>query len=450
MSARGSARDAVRVARVAVSWPLERRIPYDAKLLRRSSRSRLRAALAHASERIPRYREQLADAGIDPGEIEGPGDLARLPLLDRRVLHEDPEALVSDLHPRASLIESRSSGSSGMPISFWVDRAAMFEGARLQLRQRQVLRKLTGRSFGHTQLRFGNPRGGGHGRREAFGRVPIGPRLRHRTLAPTSALTPLDEAVAAVAREQPDLIGGVGSYLEGLFERAFELGERFESVRVVSFGGDSMSPSGRELIERRFGIPVQSVYSAIEAPLIGFECEEGQGFHLNVDMLPVRVVDDDGRDLPPGEVGEVVVSNLFCRGTVLINYRLGDRARLLGGRCDCGRVLPRLGPIEGRAYDWLLGPDGERVHPEALGTGFRRLPAVRRFQIVQTGRRRFLVRVVGEGLDPAALAEQLRPSFEGALGAGLELEVVEVARIEPGPSGKVKRVVRELGTSGGR
>lgn len=443
MSAGGRAHDALRAAGVAASWPIERRIPYDAALLRRSARRRARGALAHAAERIPLYRERLDAAGLDPREVEGPADLARLPLLERRVLHEDPDALVSDLHPRESLIESRSSGSSGMPISFWVDRAAMFEGARLELRQRQVLRKLTGKSFGHTQLGFANPRGGGYGRRKAFQRVPLASRLRHRALAPTSALMPLDEAVATVATERPDIVSGFGSYVEALFERALELGERFEGVRLVRFGGDSMSPAGRELIERRFGIPVRSVYSAIEAPLMGFECEAGGGFHLNVDLLPVRVVDADGRDLPPGETGEVVVSNLFCRGTVLINYRLGDRARLLSGRCPCGRVLPRLGPIEGRAYDWLLGPDGERVHPEALGTGFRRLPAVRRFQIVQSGPRRFVVRVVGEGLDPAALAEQLRPSFERALGAGLELEVVEVARIEPGPSGKVKRVVRE-------
>jgi hypothetical protein len=56
------------------------------------------------------------------------------------------------------------------------------------------------------------------------------------------------------------------------------------------------------------------------------------------------------RGLPPWRTpdprtsGEVVVSNLVNRETVLLNYRLGDVAASLPDRCPCGRSLPLLSP----------------------------------------------------------------------------------------------------------
>ncbi len=445
MSGLGKVHDLPAVAALAASYPLQARIPFDERLLQRSSRRHLRAAAFHAYEHVPLYRERFDAAGVRPEEIVEPADLARLPILERELLHEEPERLISDLHPRESLIESRTSGSSGMPIRFFIERDAMFRGARIRSRRTAVRKALTGRRFGHRDLRFGNPDPGGRKRREAFGEVAFVGRFRPRYAGPpTSAHMPLDDAVAAIAEQRAQVLGGFGSYLEAIFAHAFERGQKLDSVELASFGGDGMTAAGRTLIEREFGVPVRSQYASIEAPLIGFECEVGEGFHLNLDALPLRIVDESGSDVEPGESGEVVVSNLISRGTVLLNYRLGDRARMLPGSCPCGRVMPRLGPIEGRIYDWLVGRDGERVHPEALGSGFRHLPAVRMFQIVQRARQEFVIRVMGEEVDPAGLAATLTPTFRELFGDPVSVSVERVARIEPESSGKVRRVLCEL------
>ena len=49
-----------------------------------------------------------------------------------------------------------------------------------------------------------------------------------------------------------------------------------------------------------------------------------------------------------------MVSNLVNRGTVLLNYRLGDVAAKLDGRCACGRTLPMMSFLEGRSDEWIL------------------------------------------------------------------------------------------------
>ena len=96
---------------------------------------------------------------------------------------------------------------------------------------------------------------------------------------------------------------------------------------------------GREFIEGTFGIPVFSRYNAMEAFKIGFFCEQRSGFHIHDDLCHVRIVGDDGQTLPPGQQGQVVISNLVNRATVLLNYRLGDVASISTARCACGACL---------------------------------------------------------------------------------------------------------------
>jgi phenylacetate-coenzyme A ligase PaaK-like adenylate-forming protein len=111
---------------------------------------------------------------------------------------------------------------------------------------------------------------------------------------------------------------------------------------ATTYSSDSLSSSVRRLIAEKFGLPVLSTYEAVEAFKIGFECHQRVGIHLNIDLYPVRVVNAQGEPLPDGESGDVVVSNLVNRATVLLNYRLGDIATKLSVPCPCGRSLPLL------------------------------------------------------------------------------------------------------------
>ena len=62
----------------------------------------------------------------------------------------------------------------------------------------------------------------------------------------------------------------------------------------------------------------------------------------------MEIVDRDGKALPPGEAGEIVVTHLATRDFPFIRYRTGDVAVLDERRCPCGRGLPLLKDIQGR------------------------------------------------------------------------------------------------------
>jgi phenylacetate-CoA ligase len=117
-------------------------------------------------------------------------------------------------------------------------------------------------------------------------------------------------------------------------------------------------------------------------------------------------------------VGELVISNLVNRGSVLLNYRIGDRGSLSDDPCPCGRSTRRILELDGRTEDAVVLPDGSLVGAIGISGALAGLPGMLRFRLVQRGATEFDVELVP--VDPQAfarLAEQavtaLRPLLPG-------------------------------------
>jgi len=251
---------------------------------------------------------------------------------------------------------------------------------------------------------------------------------------------PLDAVVAQVNETRPDVLASFGTYLEELFKTLGHRGVSMWTPKVVLYFGDNLSPDGRAFIEREFGTPVLSRYNAVESFKIGYFCERRRGFHLHEDLCHVRLVDPSGAPVARDGVGEVVISNLVNRATVLLNYRLGDLARVVGDRCDCGRPSPLLSELEGRVSGTLRLPNGNLVHPFAVLAIVRRQQGITASQLVQVEPERYELRLATVDGDSFAAAA---PPLEAELGALLDapVDVVRRDRVERGPRGKLPPVV---------
>jgi phenylacetate-CoA ligase len=251
--------------------------------------------------------------------------------------------------------------------------------------------------------------------------------------------------VSRINELQPDVIFTFGSYLESLFLHLEMTGESMHRPAALIYSGDPLSGSSRRMILERFRIQVLCAYSATEMPQVGFECEQHSGLHLNADIYPLRIIDGYGEELPPGKVGDVIVSNLVNTGTVLLNYRLGDSARRLPGGCTCGRNLPLSSLPEGRSEDWLVSASGELIHPQAASMWLEQMADVLRFQVIQTAPGRFTIAIVAvPGCDRTALHDSVRERFEEVFG---ELRAFDVSFPESLPisdSGKVRPVISNV------
>ncbi|MGH8799237.1 MAG: phenylacetate--CoA ligase family protein, partial [Casimicrobiaceae bacterium] len=232
-----------------------------------------------------------------------------------------------------------------------------------------------------------------------------------------SLLDPPQTTIDHVNAFRPHVVHSYGSHLAILFGHLLRTGESMHLPDVVTYTSDSLSPSVRALIEQRFGIPVFTTYQAVEAFKIGFECELHRGLHLNIDLYPLRVVDEIGRELAPDESGEVIVSNLVNRGMVFLNYRLGDIVALLPGRCPCGRSLPLLSYPQGRSDDLIELASGRIVHPQGIRSLFNEERLIWEYQVEHVTDTHFRIALLAApSCDRQATQERVVTKLEQVLG----------------------------------
>jgi phenylacetate-CoA ligase len=431
-------------ARVAAVAPLQRWVPMaPASLIARLRDRRVRAAIAHAHAHVPYYRETMRRLGLRPCDIRSADDLARLPVIEREQLQSDPEYFASAGGPRAGWVTLQSGGSTGRPITVFRDLASVFTANIHAQRQRSLVARQVQR-FRFREAVITPPSSSGGAIADAFRRSSLlSPALRTEKLVLSLFEEPARH-VEALERFRPHVVAGYGSYIEALFAHFEATGRPRHLPSVVTYAADPLSDSGRALITDVLGICILSTYQSIESGMIGFECTEHAGFHRNEDFCPVRIVDADGEAVPAGQSGDVVISDLTNRATMLLNYRLGD---LAGTRpdCTCGIRLPMLSFLEGRTVEWVMDAEGRRAPPQAVKALLRRETEVRRYQVINRAPGRFDVAlVVAPACDAEATRGRLEQAFAAQFGAGTATTVRFVDRLPRTEGGKVRGVIVEL------
>jgi phenylacetate-CoA ligase len=408
--------------------------------LRRMRDRRVRWLVRYAARTVPHYREFFNEQGIDPRDIHGAGDLSDLPLLDKAMVAEDPARFRSQSHHGRRALQFRTSGSTGEPLDIYHDRRSVLENIAYSAPERAVTTVYLGHGFTHRTLRI-NRGSSTLGEVQAFcaaNTLIPGKPQRHRV----DVTAQPGEVIERVRELRPEILGGYGAYLELLFRYLQANDIEMPLPRLISYGAEGMTLSGRRLITEKFGIPVVANYSAVECFKIGFQCGRGPHYHIHEDLCHLRIVGRDGRDQAPGGVGNVVVTNLVNRGMVLLNYRLGDVAALGDRDCACGRTLVCMTGLQGRKLDAIVMPGGSFIHAGAVWSVLARSSGVVRYQLIQQALDRFevqLVTVDGEAYE--RFKTEAVPELQALFGPSAQISVTRHEQILPGSSGKFRPIM---------
>jgi phenylacetate-CoA ligase len=431
---------------LARHWRGQSRFPYrPAAAIERAQSRRVREMVSHAFRTVPYYRETIKRLSLVPHEFRSARDLSRLPLIEPDQLQRDPEYFQSDSHRMGEDLESRSGGSTGAPRGVKWDTAAIFQNAAHAERERSIIAKAVGRFVQYRESVIASQYGTEREIQDLYAKRAVLPSRSRVQYQHLSLLDSPEKNVALLNEFKPDVIRSYGSYLDRLFTHVHGTGAEFHKPKVVFYDADELPERARKLIADDFGVCILSAYQAVEAFKIGFECEQHSGIHLNSDLYPVRLVDDDVNEVAEGESGEVVLSNLVNRATVLLNYRLGDVAHMLPTGCACGRTLPLMSFIEGRTDDWLTLLSGDAVHPQSIRTLFTNEKEVSQYQVIQRRLDHFTVAIAGIA-ENAILAERIVGRFKTRFGQQVSVDVSFVASIEPSVGGKIRPVISLVGS----
>ena len=229
-----------------------------------------------------------------------------------------------------------------------------------------------------------------------------------------------------------------------LAEYLIETNRSLEGVVGVVTGGEVLFDEQREILERAFRCPVYNRYGSREFANVAHECPEHSGLHVFDDLYYVEVLDDSGRAVEPGVVGQLVVTDLFNRVMPFIRYRTGDLVSWKEGKCECGRSYRMFSRVEGRSFDVIVTPSGKKVGGYFWTWLSRAVDGIGAFQVVQKEVDGVVLRIVpGQGWNEEGRKDVI-DQIRKVCGDGFEVRIEEVTEIPLTPSGKRRFILSDV------
>ena len=429
--------------------------------LHERAETRLAQLLKHAVEHVPFYRAYCQQQGLRLADLQ---NLTRLPTVNKAFYRRhEPALFLADNLPAYRRLEKTTSGSTGEPFRFCVDRAALpivfashlfydaWFGLRPFDRYVRILAPLatTGTLPPHTPPRF-------------RWRQALTTRLQRLYEWQTQRKLWLWEVNAEKAAEiwraiegfGPHFLMGYTSTLASLCNQWLRSGAQLSRpLRGVITIAETLTPARRRLLSRYFQAPLVNRYGLRE---FGSWCAQScpaapEHLHVNTELVICEILRTDDSPCEPGETGRVVLTDLWNEVRPFIRYDTGDLA-VAGprGQCACGRGFPLLGAIEGRSLETLRTPTGREISPAILGhflfVYHDHQHAIRQYQLIQETADRARLLVVPELENAPAQPHgtqwnetrrrRMETELQDWLGGEMDIRVEAVTLIPAEPSGK--------------
>jgi phenylacetate-CoA ligase len=411
--------------------------------LRAWQERKLRHLIEHAYDKVPYYRELLRSRGLDPEDIRTIEDLQKLPPISKdEIRRHYPLFIAKDLDRRRALSRS-TGGTTGKPLQYYQDVDAWSLGNACVWRgwsyagydPGDKIATLAGSSLVPDE------------------KPPLRKRLfwllqrnLHLSAAHLSEEV-MDSYAKSLMRFGPRFIRGYPTALYLIAQHLRSAGVDSIHPRAVFTTAEMLTPAHRETIEEVFGCQVYDGYGCGDGGGNAMECSEHCGHHFAAERAVLEIV-RDGSLCPKGETGEFLLTDLHNLAMPFIRYRVGDSGAWSLASCQCGRGLPLLARLEGRATDLMTFEGGVSLSGPATTLIFQRTH-FKQYQVVQRSKTHLLVRVVpgNAGLDTDAQdrAHVLR-TLRYHLGTRIQIEWHYVARIPLAPSGKLRFFISEKET----
>lgn len=398
----------------------------------------LRHLLIHALAYVPHYRESYTAAGVgDPAQIT-PETWIQIPFLTRRDIQDRGAALRSTrvLASHGRWLEYGSSGSTGEPIRVHGTELTNFFFGALALRNHLWHGHDLGAKLATIRTVVGNAA------------LPSwGPALdvafRTGPCVTLNIVADLDQQIRWLLEQQPAYLLTHPSNLSDLAREFIRRDLGLPGLREAWTFGEVVSPELRAACNRAWGVKLTDVYTAEEVGYIALQCPEREHYHVQAENVLVEIVDEQGRACRPGAVGRVVITTLHNFAMPMIRYANGDYAEV-GEHCSCGRGLPVLRRIMGRARNMVTLPDGSRHWPSFPAESWETIAPIRQIQLVQRSLSTVEARVVVDRDLTIDETRRFKAALQTTLGYPFEIDIARVQAIQRSPGLKFEDFVSKL------
>jgi phenylacetate-CoA ligase len=305
---------------------------------------------------VPFYRRKYDAAGIDIDSIRRLSDMKRLPVLTK---DEIREAYPEDIVRRGTDLDkcnvSSTSGSTGKPMRFAISPS----GYAYYLAESARIYAMTGyRPW----------------QRSCYMRLaPMDlPRISALRQKHIFSLLPVAGQIEGLKKARPDLIDVYATVMLDIARHVTEEDLKYIKPRVITVNSEVSTQAERDYISRVFNCPVYDEYGSEETWSIATQCRR-HNYHISSDSVWLEFLDAQGKDVCPGEPGEILITTTRSEAMPFIRYAIGDRGTPRAGECGCGFHSPLMRSVDGRSNDWLVLPSGRLFDPYLVVTACNKI-----------------------------------------------------------------------------
>ena len=370
---------------------------------------RLRKIIPFAYENAPAVRKRFDEAGLTPDDIQSIADLDKLPVLSKDAV----AALQRENPPFGGLLAVPISDVSHIffsPGPLYEPSASRHDPLHLPMAQEAL--SLSGFQPGDVVLNT-----------LSYHLVPAGIMLDEALTGMGCTVIPGGVGNSDLQVTMMKELGATGyvgtpSFLMKLIKKAEEMGLDWGDfkLRKALVTAEPLPASLRQELEETYGISVGNAYATAELGFLAINTTGGMAMNLLPAPIIQVVAPDTGRQVGPGEAGEIVVTN-FNKAYPLIRFGTGDMA-----------IYNDPAPGESQQQDrtiTLVGRSGEAVkvrgmfvHPNQLRFAVGQVMPFQAVQGVITRpelRDVFVVKVVPQQspADPDAIKAQIMEKVRG-------------------------------------
>lgn len=300
--------------------------------------------LSELRDKSPFYREKFKDLDMN---ITSQEDFEKLPFTDKGDLRDAYPLGLQSVPDRDVVRIHSSSGTTGTPVIIPYTRkdvedwATMFERCYIMAGVKPEDRVQITPGYGLWTAGIGFQAG-----IEKLGAmaIPIGPGNT-------------EKQIKMMVDMESTILCATSSYALLLSEEITKRGIKDKiKLRKGIIGSERWGDKMRERIAGDLGVELYDIYGLTEiyGPGIGISCDYANGIHLWDDYIYFEVIDPKtGKNVPDGQIGELVITTLRKEGAPLIRYRTHDLTRIMTGDCPCGSRYPRVDIIRGRTDDMV-------------------------------------------------------------------------------------------------
>ncbi len=418
---------------------LEKTQWWDYSELEKLQIKKLKQILSHANDNVPFYHEMFKKINFKPEYVSSVNDLNKLPILTKEIVNKNFNTLYAKNYSKENLIQSFTSGSTGTPMRFYIDRRWLASNSAAAHRAWSW----AGYELGDKMMYlWGVPSDFHKTRKDKI----IDFLLRTYNL---NALQLTEETmgnyVQMINKIKPKIINSYASAIFLLSEYMKKNEIDFIKPKAILTTADMLYTHQRKSIEEVFNCEVFDYYSGRDTSLQAAECPEHTGYHLSIENAVVEFVKENDH-VSPGETGKIILTDLCNYAMPFIRYEIGDLGTPSNENCPCGRNLPLMKSLNGRIFDFILTPEGKHI----LGEYFHiiiidyNIHGIKEFQIIQESLNKLIVYIVKNPDETIDDSSRFISLIQKEVGEEVKIELKYASSIQRTSSGKLRHVISKI------